>query len=225
MSVTVLPNLIDKQDTFEIVRDRIAEILKLNAAEQESLASAAGKDTALHTFRVFAERAQPFAEFLDAPESPHAPLVNIMYDTANFDQSASNISERQKCTATYNIDCYGYARSQPDGSGGQLPGDRDSAYAVHRCLRLVRNILMAAENTYLQLQGTVWKRWPQSVSMFQPAIDGQLVQNVIAARLAFDVQFNEFAPQVPAETLEGVFVDVFRSSDGEILLEADYDYT
>lgn len=224
MAIATLPALIDKQDTFEIVRDQIAGILKANATAQEALATAAGNDPELHTFRVFTERANPFDEWVDAPSSPRRPIVNVLYDQQNYDKSGSDILERQKSTATYHIDCYGYAVSQADGAG-HIPGDKAAALAAQRCVRLVRNILMAAENTYLQLRGTVWQRWPQSVSMFQPAIDGRHVQNVVAARLAFDVTFNESAPQVPTETLEELAIDLIRAETGEIYLEADYDYT
>jgi len=225
MSVTTLPSLIDKQDTAEIVRDRIAEILAANAVEQESLASAAGKDPNLYTFQLFTERSMPFEQFINAPDTPQPPLVNIMFDQSSYDQGGSNIMERQKCSATYNIDCFGYGKSRDDAGGGQIPGDRDASFAVHRCLRLVRTILMAGENTYLQLRGIVWQRWPQSIVRYQPSIDGQVIPDIVAARLAFDVTFNEFAPQIQHDTLEQISIDIDRADDGKILLQADYDYT
>ena len=90
---------------------------------------------------------------------------------------------------------------------------------------LVRNILMSAQYTYLGLRGLVWKRWPQSITVFQPQIEGQAVQNIRGARLAFEVGFNEFSPQYQPEVLELLSVNVERSETGEILLQADYDYT
>ena len=84
---------------------------------------------------------------------------------------------------------------------------------------------MAAEYTYLGLQGLVWQRWPQSITVFQPQLDGRQMQQIVGARLALRVVFNEFSPQVEAETLELLSVDVIRAEDGEIVLEADYDYT
>jgi len=84
---------------------------------------------------------------------------------------------------------------------------------------------MAGENTYLQLRGTVGMRWPQSVQAFQPAINGQAIQQVMAFRLSLDVQFNEFSPQVSGEPLERIAIDVKRADTGEIYFEADYDYT
>jgi len=109
--------------------------------------------------------------------------------------------------------------------GGHKAGDKEAALEVQRALRLVRNILMAAEYTYLGMRGVVWQRWPQSITSFQPQIDGRQIQQIVGARLAFNVVFNEFSPQVPAVTLELVSAEVSRSEDGEVVVNADYDYT
>ena len=70
----------------------------------------------------------------------------------------------------------------------------------------------------------MWRRWPQAVSMFQPQIDNVVVQQILAGRIALEVDFNEFSPQFEMETLELMSVDVKRTEDGEIVLEADYEY-
>jgi len=51
------------------------------------------------------------------------------------------------------------------------------------------------------------------------------MQQIVGARVAFRVIFNEFSPQVVPETLEFLSIGVINADDGEILLEADYDYT
>ena len=217
--------LIDKQDNFEVIRDQIAAILVTEVASQIALASTAGKPNPNDwKLRVFTERANPWEQFLQAPVVDTSPLVNVWYDNSSFDASASNAFERQKAVAVFNIDCYGYGISADDGAFGHIPGDRAAALEVQKALRLVRNILMAAEYTYLGMRGLVWKRWPQSVTIFQPQLDGQTVQHVVGARLALQVEFNEFSPQVVAETLELISIDVVRAEDGEIVLEADYDF-
>ena len=220
-----ITTLIDKQDNFEVIRDQIVAILVTEIAEQQVLAAAAAKDPDDWKLRVFAERSNPWEQYLNDPASDPSPIVNVWYDNSNFDQSGSNISERQKTDGIFNIDCYGYGVSEDDGGTGHKPGDREAAYEVQKALRLVRNILMAAEYTYLGLRGLVWQRWPQSITVFQPQIDGRQVQQIVGARVAFRVVFNEFSPQVVAETLEYLSVDVKRAEDGEIVLEADYDYT
>jgi hypothetical protein len=83
---------------------------------------------------------------------------------------------------------------------------------------------MAATYTYLNLRGVVWQRWPQSITVFQPQLDGRQMQQIVAARLAFRVQYNEFSPQVESVELETVAVDVKRTEDGEIVAQAQYDY-
>ena len=218
--------LIDKQDNFEIIRDQIAAILLTEITSQIALATTAGKPQPDDwKLRIFTERANPWEQFLQAPVADTSPLVNVWYDSSNFDASASNTFERQKATAVFNIDCYGYGISADDGGSGHIPGDKAAALEVQKALRLCRNILMSAEYTYLALRGLVWKRWPQSVTVFQPQLDGQTVQSVVGARLALQVGFNEFSPQVVGETLEFISIDVLRAEDGEIVLEADYDYT
>lgn len=216
--------LIDKQDNFEIIRDQIAAILATEVASQMALATAGGKDPDDWKLRIFSERSNPWEQLLNE-QTDRSPIVNVWFDNSNFDPAASNISERQKTEGVFNIDCYGYGISSDEMGGGHNPGDKEAAFEVHKALRLVRNILMAAEYTYLGLRGVVWQRWPQSITVFQPQLDGRQMQQLVGARLAFRVVFNEFSPQVPAETLELVSVDVMRTEDGEIVVEADYDYT
>lgn len=216
--------LIDKFDNFEIVRDQIAGILKLEVISQMALAVLAAKDPDDWKLRIFTERSNPWEELLNAPVTDKSPIVNIWYDNSSFDESASNIMERQMAEAVFNIDCYGYGVSADIPAGGHTLGDKEAALEVQRALRLVRNILMAAEYTYLGLRGLVWQRWPRAITVFQPQQDGQQVQQVVGARIAFRVRFNEFSPQVPEETLELVAVDVKRTEDGEIVLEAEYSY-
>lgn len=220
----MIDELIDKFDSFEIVRDQIAAILATEVANQMQLAIDAGKDPELWKLRIYSERSNPWEQFLNNQDD-RSPIVNVWYDNANFDGAASNTVERQKSTSVYNIDCYGLGISLDDAGGGHEPGDKVAAFECHRAIRLVRNILMAAQYTYLGLRGLVWQRWPQSITVFQPELDARQMQKVVAGRIAFRVMFNEFSPQVLGEPLELVSVDVERASDGQILIQADYDYT
>ncbi len=220
-----IETLIDKQDTVEIVRDQIAAILALEQAAQVALATTAGKpDPDLWKLRVYQERSNVW-ENLPSKTSDRSPAVNVWWDSSTFDMSASNIVERQKSVATINIDCYGYGKSADDGGTGHTAGDKEAAETVQRAVRLVRNILMAGEYTYLALRGVVWRRWVDSITMMQPQQDSQNVHHIVAARLAFRVEFSEFSPQVQPETLDLLTVDVQRTEDNQIVIEADYDYT
>ena len=222
--MSVLPALIDKQDNFEILRDQIAAILVTEITNQMALATAAAEDPLDWKLRVYTERSNTWEQWLN-DQTDTSPIVNVWFDNSNFDPSASNATERQKTTGIFNIDCYGLGISSDNIAGGHNPGDKEAAFEVHRAIRLVRNILIASQNTYLQIRGLVWSRWPQSITAFQPQIDGVEMQQVSGARLPLEVVFNEFAPQDDeSNTLEFVSIDVKRTEDGEIVLEADYDY-
>lgn len=220
----MITELIDKKDSFEIIRDEIAAILATETASQQALATAAGKNPNDYKLRVYLERSNPWEVFLNE-QNDRSPLVNVWYDNSNFDDRASNTVERQKSESIFNIDCFGFGMSQDVAGGGHKAGDKEAALEVQRALRLVRNILMAGTYTYLGLRGLVWSRWPQSVTVFQPQIEARQIQQIVGARLAFKVVFNEFSPQVPAVTLELVSAEVSRSEDGAVVVNADYDYT
>lgn len=218
----MIDTLIDKQDSVEIVRDQIAALLALESVSQMALAVADSKDPEPWRLRVYQERSNPW-EALN--EDDRSPIVNVWWDSSTFDGAASNILERQKASATINVDCYGYGRSADRPAGGHTAGDQEAAETVQRAVRLCRNILMAATYTYLGLRGLVWKRWPESISIFQPQQDNQNHSQVVGARLAMRVDFNEFSPQVTPVELELLSVQVLRDTDGLLLVQADYDYT
>ncbi len=218
-----LTALIDKQDTFEIVRDQLATILVLEVANQMALAVIAIKDPALWDLKIFTERSNPWEQFLNDADNV-TPIVNVWFDNESFDNARSNVVERQSTTGVFNIDCYGFGVSQDDGAGHK-PGDLEASLEVQRAIRLVRNILMAAENTYLGLpRGTAWDRMPGSITVFQPTIDAQQVQQIVGARLALSVTYNEFSPQIDGVNLDEIGVEVSRTEDGQIVLNADYQY-
>jgi hypothetical protein len=220
----MIPSLIDKQDNFEIVRDQIAGILATEIQSQMALATIAAQNPNDYKLRIFAERSNPWEEYLnDDPDT--TPIVNVWFENSNFEGIASNISERQKCGATYNVDCYGYGIASDVLAGGHLPGDLQASLAVHKTIRLVRNILMSSEYTYLGLRGVVWKRWISSITVFQPTQDNRAMHQLVGSRLAFQIEFNEYSPQYIPETLDYVAIDINRAENGEILVELDYDYT
>lgn len=223
--MSLIDSLIDKQDTFEIVRDQIASALATEQANQVALATAAGEpDPNLWALKVYAERSNPWEQALNDPTA-RTPIVNVWYDNSTFNESASNVIERQATTAEYNIDVYGFGLSQADGAGHKA-GDRDAALEMARAVRLVRNILMSAQYTYLGLaRGIVWQRWVRSITSLQPQLENATVQQVVAARISFSVEFNEYSPQFTPEVLETLALDIKRAEDGEIIAQAEYDYT
>jgi hypothetical protein len=222
---------VGSSDTSEIVRDQIAAILLTEIAEQQVLAAAAdpAQDPDDWKLRIFLECSNPWDQFQDATaeddEIDESPIVNVGINNIDYAMNASNIVARQKATAVYHIDCYGYGKSA-DATVGHDLGDVLASLNMQRAVRLVRNILMAGAYTYLGFpRGAaqfVWRRWIQSVTMFQPQIDGRHVQEIQAARIAFQVEFNEFSPQVQGEEIELISTTVRSKETGELLLRADY---
>jgi len=51
------------------------------------------------------------------------------------------------------------------------------------------------------------------------------MQQIVGARLSLRVAFNEFSPQVEPVEIELISIDVIRKEDGQVVVEADYDYT
>jgi hypothetical protein len=222
-----IDHLIDKQDGFEIVRDKIAAILLAESASQSLLAEEADKDPNQWLLRVFVERSNPWEEFLDLPgteENPTfaAPIVNVSVDSLSYDMSHGNVVERQRCAGTFNIDCFGYGVAANVEAGGHEAGDQAAALACQRTVRLVRNILMSATYTYLGDQRKanqfIWRRWLPSVQFYQPQLEGRAMQQVMAARMQLQVEFNEVSPQVTGAPLEVLTVSVKKAPNGELVL-------
>jgi len=215
--------LIDKLDTFEIVRDQIAQILADEIAEQQVLAIAAAKDPELWNLSIFTERWSPWERFRD--DKTEVPVVNVWYDRSSFQQAASNVVERQQVEGTFNIDMVAQGVAKSDGAAGQIAGDEAAAFNVQRATRLVRNILMASQFTYLDLRPVVGRRWVQTVESFQPAQGEQAVPRISAMRLTLAVVFDEFNPQFTPETLEEVGVTIKRGLDGSVLAKQEFPIT
>lgn len=222
----MITQLIDKQDGFERVRDRIATILKANISKQMALAKAAGMDSALWELRVFSERTNPWEEFQDA-EGTKTPIVNVWYDSSDFDDAGSSSVNDQKTNGIFNVDIYTCGVST-ETAEGHASGDEVSAMTSHRAIMLCRNILMSAAYTYLgfprKADQFVWGRKVTAINTFQPSADDATVQNIIGARIAFRVTFTEQSPQVEYQELEEIGVQVIRAENGEILLQMEYQY-
>jgi hypothetical protein len=217
-----IDTLINKVDSFELVRDEIAAILATETASQQAMAIGEGFDPALWALKVYVERSNPWEAYLtDAPDL--TPLVNVWFDSAGFDMAAGNVVDRQGVAGTFNVDVYGAAVSSENGAG-HIAGDEAAARTMQRGVKLCRNILMAATYTYLNLRGIVGRRWIDSVNTFQPQFAERPVVHVVAARLSVAVTYNETSPQVTPEVLELLAADITRADDGMLLSSVQFDY-
>lgn len=230
----VIQQLIDKQDTFEIVRDKVALILAEESAQQQQLAIDDGKDPALWKLRVFTERTNPW-EFLrtdngkpPAARADRAPVVCVWYDNSNLDQRASQTIDRQQMEATFHLDVYGVGVTEIlPGGAGQIPGDEAAAKEAQRGARLVRNILMADSYVTLGIDralGLIGQRHISTIQTFQPEFANQNAWQLAGLRLALQVKVSELGPQTPAVILEELGA-IVRDENGEILIDALFEST
>jgi hypothetical protein len=206
-------------DGFEIVRDRIAEILALETASQQALAAAAGYDPDDWKFLVYAERIDPWELYRDGADK--TPIVNVWYDSSTFDKPTSNSITRQAAKSQYNVDCYTWAPSRATVDG-HAPGDESSAKGVHKVGRLIRRFLMHPKYRRLGFSNDgepVWSRWVSDLTPFQPQSGNPAVQNVMGLRVALEVHHNETIDLEEPPTLELINIKVYHEPDGLVRAE------
>lgn len=213
--------LIQKKDTKEIVRDKIAQILVVERDNQKALAVAAGEDPALWDFYVYVERFFPWSLWQNTDNL--TPIVNIWFQSDTTMGGASDVVQRQTQDGKFNIDVYARGANTEDGSG-QLAGDKQAMENLHRTIRLIRNILMAGEYTYLDLRGLVGYRMPDATEVFQPELDDQNALPIIGGRMRMSVRYNELSPQAVPSCVESIVVNIEQSPSGEIVT-AEYDFS
>jgi hypothetical protein len=228
--------LIDKFDSFELVRDQIAAILKTESDGQKSLAVAAGKDPSLWALRVFTERSSPWQAFKDDDCQP--PIINVWFENASPNRSSSNVISHQEMLGTFHVDCYGQGVDQRVASG-QRSADDLAAREAHRAARLVRNILMSGYYTLLGFpmaseftpeqkaageRQIVMSRFPGATTVFQPTQDEQPVSRVCAVRFDLEVTYNETSQEYQGVPLELLALTMQRTEDQE-WFSAEYDLT
>jgi hypothetical protein len=215
--------LVTDMDGFEIVRDRIAEILALETASQQALAAAAGYDPDDWKFLVYAERIDPWELYRDGADK--TPIVNVWYDSDVFDKSTSNNTTRQTTTSQFNIDCYAWAPSRQTVDG-HAPGDESAAMLAHKIGRFVRKFLMHPKYRRLGFTNAgdpVWDRWVANRTAFQPQSGNPAVQNVMGLRVALEVRHNETVELEEPETLELINIKLYHEPDGLVRAELRYE--
>lgn len=208
--------LIDKLDSFEIVRDRIALILANESAAQQVLATAAAEDPLLWTLTVYTERHFPIETWLNAGPAlttATAPIVSVWMESSNTVPDASSVSgQREIFEVTYNLDVMARGVNANNVAGGYDPADRAARLNCHAAVRLVRNILTATENRYLGLRSTIVWGNPVFENMdMGPADLGDTEPSfaVWNCRCRFKVKMTETAPEfTDFDTLNLVRVDV-----------------
>lgn len=216
----VITTLIDKQDNNEIIRDQIAAILATEEANQKVLAVADGQDPDDYAFNIYIENSRPW-------KVEQFPAVNVIFDNDRFDNKNSDLVQRQRSTATFYIDCYGVKNNDDEGAADEL-----SSKEADRIARLVRNILMAGEYTYLLLgyrelgkgNNIVTRRYITRREKFMPEIRQDGYNNPVACRITLEVEYDEFSPQAVPVDLE-LLITTCQRDDDKVFFVAEYDLT
>lgn len=223
----LIKTLIDKKDTFEIIRDEIAAILVLEVANQKALATAAKKDPALWDFNVFIERSNPWElrETSDGKPDGEPPLVNIFFDTDAMGSEANLYDPQIPYTGIFNIDCYGAKNTKEESQGVHSAGDELSARESQRIARIVRNILAGNEYQRLNIPEYVSHIKIRQRNSLQPNIQDRPAQNIMVTRIVLEIKYLEFNYETIPETLELVSNKCEITEDGLIYFTLDFDYT
>jgi hypothetical protein len=211
--------LISTPDSFESIRDKIAEILAANTTLQQVLATAAGQDPDDWAYSVYVERSRPWEAFVDGGDA--TPIVNVWYDSSSVDMSVSNSEDRQMYRSRYRIDCFAIASSQ-ETETGHIAGDESAAKRAHRIGRIVRRILMHPMYMSLGLTSSddvIWERFVTSMTAFQPGQSDHPVQNVMGFRVDVEVRHSEYTDPEEENMLEEINIQLYHEPDG--LLRAE----
>lgn len=228
--VDLIQSLVNKQDSFEIVRDQIAAILAAETQSQQALAIAAGEDPVNWAFDVFVERDFPIEKWLNAdPEltMETTPNVTVAIERSQRNDGRSSVpGGKQVYEVTYLIDVLARGVNQVDDVGGtQIPADTDAHKKCQAAVRLVRNFLSATINRRLQLNTVVWG-YP-SFTDFEygrpPILEHQPSPSIWNGRCRFTVPMLELSPEFEGEVLDLIRIDV--SENGQVILSTEIDTT
>lgn len=224
--MALIDTLIDKQDNYEIVRDQVAQILVNEVVSQKALAVADSQDPALWDFTVFIEKSNPYEliESVKAKIGGDAEIVNVWLDSVSFDQG--DVVDRKQPDTIIQIDCVSSKNAEDNASGGiTTQADIRASLDAERIGRLVRNILMSANYTYLDLRGVVGKRWISRMQKMQPDRDDQPTENTMAFRVTLMVSHLEFSPQITPGDMDIMLIDIKRGELSEVLASLTIDLT
>lgn len=219
----VIDELLDSQDGFEIARDAVAAILAEEIANQQALAANASADVSLYQLDVYAERVAPLENWRDDPTA--APVVSV-WIPRYVPRSGGSTVDDERGEATLYLDVFA-AGQDADSMSGHTAGDYQARVNLHRVIRLIRQILMSGQYTYLgsPRKAAQWcyGREIKDVEIHEPRRLENTAQWVATARISFSVDLKMSQPQWPGEVAEGQDVIFKRDSDGKVLAKATYD--
>ena len=213
--------LIDKKDNFELIKYKIASILKSELENQKNLAKAISEDKAKdYDMKIFIDKVNPLSIYSEARtqnEKGQLPIVNITFDGDDLTLEGSSNIGQQKVRGTYYIDCYAFKNKK---TGEEA--DEEVSREADRIGTIIRNILMFDGYITLDMQRVVVRRY---VTKREKMINqNSSAENVSAMRLIFEVEYLEESVRNQTYTLEEVFGQCILAQTSEVLFEYNKKY-
>lgn len=208
--------LIDKKDNFELIKYKIASIIKSELENQKKLAREISEDKAKnYDIKVFIDKVNPLSIYSESQtqnEKGQLPIVNITFDGDDLTLEGSSNIGQQKVRGTYYIDCYAFKNKKAGKEG-----DEEVSREADRIGTIIRNILMFDNYIVLDMRGIVVRRY---VTKREKMINqNSSAENVSAMRLIFEVEYFEESVRNQTYTLEEIFGQCILAQTSEILFE------
>lgn len=183
--------------SFELVRDRTAEILATEILNQSTLV-----DSTLENAPVYIERFVPFSD-------TEMPAVNVMLARGDYNMYTA---VNQDGTYIYHIDVYHKAKTTPDGRG-----DMRATKKLQQLVGVVQTILSHYRYRTLGFAPPFIERVEVRDIKFADPVNSKDSNSVVMARVTFAVRVPESISPDSAVTLDGYDTSV-------LIANSDYGY-
>jgi hypothetical protein len=207
--------LIKNPDSIEIIRDQVSAILKIECAAQYKMATDQGAaDAADYRIGIWKEKTRPWQITEDAEKKNPFPLVNVSLMGFHADTPPGPVIGQKKYVGEIYLDCYASGEFDSEDQSD----DTDSAVKAWKIGRIVRNIILREQYSYLGLRGIVRDFRITEVKTGDPRNNENSAQSVTICRLVLSFNYYEDSPQV--ETVEfGEYKFVATTPGGEVLFD------
>lgn len=184
--------------SFELVRDRLAQVLSIEILNQSTLTG-----STLSNAPVYTERFVPFSD-------TEMPAVNVMLARGDYGMYTA---VNQDGTYIYNIDVYHKAKTTPDGRG-----DMRATKNLQQLVGVVQTILSHHRYKTLGFTPPFIERVEVRDIKFADPVNSKDSNSVVMARLTFAVRVPESISPDSAVLLDGYDTSVMiaNSIDGYV---------
>lgn len=204
--------LIDKKDNFELVKYKIASILKSEIENQKILAK---EKSNLYDIKVFVDKSNPLSIYSEAQyqnEKGQLPVINVIFDSDDLTLEGSANVGRQKVRGTFYIDCYAFKNKEINKEA-----DEEASREADRIGTIARNILMHDSYRVLSMNKVVVRRY---ITKREKMINqNNSAETVAVMRLILEVLYLEEDLHNQAFTLEEIFGKCILAETSEVLFE------